>query len=135
MLIITFDEGDATAVQNPGGGYSINFAGSYCCSEQPGPNIGAFPQSAKIGSYTLNFQDFGGDRIGAVLLSPLLRPGTVANTPFNHFSLLKTLEDIFDTDEYLGYAAQPGLVGIFGCTTSVIDPLARDRLFCHCTAP
>ena len=48
-------------------------------------------------------------------------PGTVANTPFNHFSLLKTLEDIFDADEYLGYAGQPGLLGFFGAVKSDIQ--------------
>ncbi|HMD09090.1 MAG TPA: hypothetical protein VKH63_16280 [Candidatus Acidoferrum sp.] len=36
-----------------------------------------------------------------------------------------SLEDIFDTDEYLGYAGQPGLVGFFGCVTS--DIAAKDR--------
>jgi len=55
-----------------------------------------------------------------VLLSRFLKPGTVANTPFNHFSLLKSLEDIFDTDEYLGYAGQTGLLGFFGPVTSDI---------------
>jgi hypothetical protein len=34
--------------------------------------------------------------------------------------MLKTFEDIFDTDSYLGYAAAPGLVGFFGCVTSDI---------------
>jgi hypothetical protein len=59
-------------------------------------------------------------RLGAVLLSPLLNGGSVSNTPFNHYSLLKTLEDIFDTDSYLGYAAQPGLLSFFGCVSSDI---------------
>jgi hypothetical protein len=75
----------------------------------------------------LTFQSYGGDRTGAVLLSPFLEPGTVSYTPFNHYSLLKTLEDIFDTDAYLGYAGSPGLVGFFGCVTSDIatnDPHA-----------
>jgi hypothetical protein len=68
----------------------------------------------------LAFQSYGGDRTGAVLLAPFLKPGTVSDTPFNHYSLLKTLEDIFDTDERLGYAAAPGLVGFFGCVSSDI---------------
>jgi hypothetical protein len=127
LLIITFDEGDATALPDPAGGHLINFAGKTCCSEQPGPNLSPFPQSVKIGSYTLNFQDFGGDRTGAVLLSRLLQPGTVSDTQFNHFSLLKSLEDIFETGEYLGYAAQPGLIGFFGCVTSDIAVRAHGR--------
>jgi hypothetical protein len=71
-----------------------------------------------IGPYTLNYQSYGGDRTGAVLLSPFIKAGTVSNTPFNHYSLLKTLEEIFDTNGYLGYANAPSLVGFFGCVTS-----------------
>jgi hypothetical protein len=133
LLIITFDEGDATAQPDPAGGYVINFAGKTCCSEEPGPNLGPFPQSAKIGSYTLNFQDFGGDRTGAVLLSRFLKPGTVSNTPFNHYSLLKTLEDIFG-DKYLGFAAQPGLLGFFGCAASDIATADDKPLFGRCVS-
>jgi hypothetical protein len=79
----------------------------------------------------LNFQYFGGDRTGAVLLSPFLKPGTVSNTPFNHYSLLKTLEDIFDLDTYLGYAGQPGLLSFFGCVSSDIAPRTGDQ-FARC---
>ena len=104
-----------------GGSISINAAGAFCCNQQPGPNLAAFPQSSTIGTYTLNFQSYGGDRTGAVLLSPFLKPGTVSNTPFNHYSLLKTLEEIFDTNGYLGYANAPSLVGFFGCVTSDIS--------------
>jgi hypothetical protein len=57
-----------------------------------------------------------------VLLSPFLKPGTVSNTPFNHYSLLKSLEDIYNTGAYLGYAGQPGLLSFFGCVSSDIRP-------------
>ncbi len=119
LLIIMFDEGDSTATSTAEGTITT-YAGKTCCSEQPGPNLTLFPQSEKFGRETYNFQDFGGDRTGAVLLSPLLEPGQVSNTPFNHYSLLKTLEDIFQTESYLGFAAQPGLVGFFGCTRADI---------------
>jgi hypothetical protein len=132
LLIITFDEGGYTLSVNPSGGYVITFAGEACCNESPGPNLAAFPQSSVIGSYTLNTQNFGGDRTGAVLLSPYLVPGSVSNTFFNHFSLLKSLEDIFDTDEYLGYAGQPGLVGFFGCVRSDISTKRGAQLFDDC---
>jgi hypothetical protein len=56
-----------------------------------------------------------------VLLSPFLKAGTVSNNFFNHYSMLKTLEDIFDVDGYLGYAGQPGLLGFFGCVSSDMD--------------
>ena len=42
-------------------------------------------------------------------------------TPVNHFSLLKSVEDIFDTREHLGYAAQPGLLGFLGAVRSDIS--------------
>ena len=48
----------------------------------------------------------GGGRIGAVLLSPLIRPGTVSTIPYNHYSLLRAIEDIFGLP-YLGDAAMP----------------------------
>jgi phosphatidylinositol-3-phosphatase len=120
LLIINFDEGDYTLATNSTGGKVITFEGETCCNEQPGPNLGPFPQTITIGSYTIVSRYFGGDRTGAVLLSPFVKPGTVANTPFNHYSLLKTVEDIFGLD-HLGYAAQPGLVGFFGCVSSDVD--------------
>jgi hypothetical protein len=48
----------------------------------------------------------GGGRIGAVLLSPLIRPGTVSTVAYNHYSLLRSIEDIFGLP-HLGDAAMP----------------------------
>ena len=45
----------------------------------------------------------GGGRIGAVVLSPYIQPGTVNATPYNHYSLLRSVEDIFGLG-HLGYA-------------------------------
>jgi hypothetical protein len=121
LIVINFDEsGPASEVPTPPG-FTITYTGQYCCSEQPGPNLGPFPQTTVFGTITLTVGDYGGDRTGAVLLSPLLKAGTVSNTPFNHYSLLKTLEDNFDTDSYLGYAGQPGLLSFFGCVSSDIE--------------
>ena len=112
LIVINFDESGLTVRAN--GQLSITAQGLFCCNEQPGPNLAPFPQTTNIiPTISLTFQSYGGDRTGAVLLSPFLKPGTVSNTPFNHYSLLKSLEDIFDTDECLGYAGQPGLVGFF----------------------
>jgi len=125
LIAIIFDEGGPTQTVSSSG-LTVTFQGQYCCSEQPGPNLAPFPQSAVIGTVpglgtvTLNTNDYGGDRTGAVLLSRLLQGGKVSNTPFNHYSLLKTLEDIFDTDGYLGYAGQPGLLSLFGSVSSDI---------------
>ena len=50
----------------------------------------------------------GGGRTGAVLLSPFIRPGTTTTQPYNHYSLLRSIEDAFGL-AHLGYAAAPGL--------------------------
>jgi hypothetical protein len=126
LIVINFDESGLTVQASANGQLSITAQGLFCCNEQPGPNLAPFPQTTNITpTVSLTFQNYGGDRTGAVLLSPFLKPGTVSETPFNHYSLLKSLEDIFDTDGYLGYAGQPGLVGFFGCVTS--DIAAKDR--------
>ena len=121
LLMILFDEGGFDSTVSDGkGGYIISANGQFCCNQQPGPNLASFPQSSTIGPYTLSYKEYGGDRTGAVLLSPFIRPGTVSNVPFNHYSMLKSVEDIFGLD-YLGYANAPGLVGFFGCVSSEIN--------------
>jgi hypothetical protein len=60
----------------------------------------------------------GGGDTGSVLISPYIRPGTVSNVYYNHYSWLRTMEDLFDVAHaspgldgagHIGYAAQPGL--------------------------
>jgi hypothetical protein len=71
----------------------------------------------------------GGGDTGSVLISPLIKPGTVSTTFYDHYSWLRTMEDIFqvskgkdhspltagtvsggvDGDGHLGFAAEPGL--------------------------
>ena len=85
LIVITFDEGSDPAA---------------CCGEAAGfgpdhPNV---PLPGKTGP--------GGGRIGAVLLSPLIRPGTVSTVDYNHYSLLRSIEDIFGLP-HLGDAAMP----------------------------
>ncbi len=126
LLIIAFDEG-GLSIQASASGVTISAPGVSCCNQQPGPNLGPFPQTSALGPYTLSIQSFGGDRTGAVLLSPFLKPGTVSNDFYNHYSMLKTLEDIFDVDGYLGYAGQPGLLGFFGCVSSDLNPHACEK--------
>ena len=45
----------------------------------------------------------GGGRTGTVLLSPFLKTGTLNDTGYNHYSLLRTIEDTFGLAP-LGYA-------------------------------
>ena len=47
-------------------------------------------------------------RVGALVLSRYVRPGTWSTTSYNHYSLLACIEDVFRLP-YLGYAASPGL--------------------------
>jgi Phosphoesterase family len=60
----------------------------------------------------------GGGDTGAVLISPYIRPGSVSTGFYNHYSWLRTMEDLFnvgsaapglDGQGHIGYAAQPGL--------------------------
>jgi hypothetical protein len=60
----------------------------------------------------------GGGDTGSVLISPYIRPGSVSTRFYNHYSWLRTMEDLFavagrspglDGQGHIGYAAQPGL--------------------------
>ena len=49
-----------------------------------------------------------GGLVGALVLSPLARAGTISGRLYNHYSLLASIEETFGLS-YLGYAAAPGL--------------------------
>jgi hypothetical protein len=85
MLIVTFDEAgdDATA----------------CCGEIQGPNT---PNNGALN------RGVGGGRTGAVVLSQFVTPGSVNSTPYNHYSFLRSMEDLFGLG-HLGYAGASGL--------------------------
>jgi Phosphoesterase family len=60
----------------------------------------------------------GGGDTGSVLISPYIKPGSVSTVYYNHYSWLRTMEDLFsvkhaspglDLQGHIGYAAQPGL--------------------------
>ncbi|MFL5830871.1 MAG: alkaline phosphatase family protein [Solirubrobacteraceae bacterium] len=60
----------------------------------------------------------GGGDTGSVLISPYIRPGSVSTGFYNHYSWLRTIEDLFnvrwasrglDGLGHIGYAAQRGL--------------------------
>jgi hypothetical protein len=89
LLIVTFDEAE------PGPNAESSTA---CCNEQMGFNT---PLAGVYG--------MGGGRVGAVLVSPFVKPGSVNDTPYNHYSMLRSIEDSFGL-AHLGYAGQAGLV-------------------------
>ena len=86
MLVITADEAD-----------SPQSDASACCGEGPAPNT---PLPGIVG--------LGGGRVGALVISRWTSGGTWSTTPYNHYSLLASLEEIFALP-YLGYAQTPGL--------------------------
>jgi hypothetical protein len=115
LIVINFDEGGGGRIEQTSTGVVATVYGEFCCHQQEGPNLGKrYPVEATVMSHgrsvTRRTLNFGGDRTGALFLSKYIRPGTVSNVPYNHYSLLKSLEDIFGIHEYLGYAGQEGLV-------------------------
>ena len=94
LLVVTFDEGTD---------------GDACCGEQPLPGG---PVPGQFGP--------GGGRIGAVLLSPFIQPGTVSTQTYNHYSFLRSIENLFGLG-YLGYAAAPQL-HTFGSDVYTVPP-------------
>jgi hypothetical protein len=85
LLVITFDE-------------ALTIDASACCNQPAGPNT---PKPGVNGP--------GGGRTGAVVLSPFIKPGTVSGVPYNHYSLLRTVEDVFGVPHLL-YAGRKGVV-------------------------
>jgi phospholipase C len=85
-LVITADEADSPQSDS-----------TACCGEGPAPN-----------SSLPGITGSGGGRIGALVLSRWTAPNSWSTTPYNHYSLLASLEDIFRLP-YLGYAQTIGL--------------------------
>jgi hypothetical protein len=81
LLVITADESEGVKEDSRG-----------CCGEGIGPNAGR-----------PGIEGPGGGRIGALVISPFVRPGTATSTPYNHYSLLGSIEDLFGLHR-LGYA-------------------------------
>jgi hypothetical protein len=101
LLAVVFDEADGTD-------------SSACCGEP------AFPNTLNNGGSN---PGPGGGRTGAVLVSPYIDPGTIDHQPYNHFSMLRSVEDLFGVG-HLGYAAMTGL-----------HSLAADAFTCYAPAP
>jgi hypothetical protein len=86
LLVITWDESEGPQTSSDA-----------CCNEPTGFNT---PAPGINGP--------GGGRVGAVVLSPFTKPGSVNDTPYNHYSLLRSIENVFGLT-HLGYANQSGL--------------------------
>jgi hypothetical protein len=90
LLVITVDEAPSSGA----------FADSSSCCGQP-----LFPNDP---SKTLTGAPRGGGAVGALLLSPYIKGGTTSQEAYNHFSLLRTIEDLFSL-KHLGYAGLPAV--------------------------
>jgi hypothetical protein len=90
LLVITVDEAPSSG----------EFADSSSCCGQP-----SFPNLAAAAT---GLARRGGGAVGALLLSPFVKGATTSQEPYNHFSLLRTIEDLFGL-RHLGYAGAPGV--------------------------
>jgi phosphatidylinositol-3-phosphatase len=88
MIVIVSDQAPA---------WGPNADSSACCGKLNYANTSNPGGSAQAGA--------GGGRTGALVLSPFAAKGKSTATPADHFTLLRTLEDIFNLP-YLGYAAE-----------------------------
>jgi hypothetical protein len=84
LLIVTFDE-------------ALPSDTSHCCGEIAGPGA---PLPGLTGP--------GGGKVGAVLISRCIKPATVTQTSYNHYSMLASIENIFGLS-HLGMAGVAGL--------------------------
>jgi hypothetical protein len=85
LILITFDEGTTSTA---------------CCGETSGVS----PSHPNVAEPGMNGP--GGGDVGLVALSPFIKPGTVSSVDYNHYSMLRTIEDIFRLP-HLGDARMP----------------------------
>jgi len=71
---------------------------SSCCGQPRFPNLPPLTGKAAL------LGPEGGGQVGALLLSRYVRAGSVSQEPYNHFALLRTIENLFGL-AHLGYAA------------------------------
>jgi phosphatidylinositol-3-phosphatase len=89
LLVITTDEAPSSG----------EFADSSSCCGQP-----RFPNLPAPTGVTASLPAEGGGQVGALLLSPFVKARTTSQETYSHFSLLRTIEDLFGL-KHLGYAA------------------------------
>jgi len=105
LLAITVDQAPSTGIEADS---------SSCCGQPRFAGLPAPTSPAGGPPAAGRLPPSGGGQVGALLLSPFVKPGTVDQDPYNHFALLRTIEDLFGL-KHLGYAAGAG-VGSFGAS-------------------
>ncbi len=102
LIAITFAEAPQTGP---------NADPSACCGTPTYPNL---PASAPASTNGPVKPSGGGGRVGLLLISPFVKPGSVDATGYyDHFSLLLSIEELFGLKP-LGYAAEPALSAFEG---------------------
>ena len=91
LLEITFDESDGAQSDS-----------SACCGETSTSD----PNSPAPG-----ITGPGGGKIGAILISPFIKPGTVTTTPYNHYSSLASWESLFGLPRLADATTVPAIFG------------------------
>ena len=95
-----------TSAQAPQAGEKLDE--SACCISPIYPNLPLAPEAAPAGG--LVKPTGGGGKVGLLLISPFVEPGSVNETvTYNHFSLLLTIEELFGLEK-LGYANELALL-------------------------
>jgi phosphatidylinositol-3-phosphatase len=114
LLLVLADESDNASMD-----------ATSCCGESPGPNS-PFP-----GIFVESGNGQGGGLIGALAIGRCVRAGATDATPYNHYSLLRSLEDLYgvttggsDNKGHLGMAGAAGLAS-FGPDLFTSCPSSR----------
>jgi hypothetical protein len=114
LLIITFDEGTEA------------FA---CCGEVTSPNLRANNNNGFAAPGPLTQ---GGGQVGAIMISPFIKPGTISTECYNHYSYLRSMEDVFRlTPDRTGIAGSDGAghLGYAGKLGDGLTPCGQMRSF------
>jgi hypothetical protein len=108
---------EASAAYKKGGLIAITFAqapqagptpdASACCATPEYPNLPS-PAAAPASTGPVKAAG-GGGRVGMLLLSPFVEPGSVNEAYYNHFSMLLSIEEFFGLPA-IGYAASGGVL-------------------------
>ena len=102
---------------------------SSCCIAPAYPNVPAEPAPVEVAAGPVK-PTGGGGRVGLLLISPFVTPGTMNETAyFNHYSLLLSIEELFEL-ERLGYAGELALTAfdstVYNYETSSSSASCRD---------
>jgi hypothetical protein len=111
--------GTSGGIADTGSFTLVNTSGQPLATTEPVSSITLGAESPSSDPlYDANDPTTGGGDTGSVLISPYIRPGSVSTVYYNHYSWLRTMEDLFDVakaspgldgEGHIGYAAQPGL--------------------------